>query len=142
IWRCWMVWGRCWKIILFPTLCLAASTGMIICLSFSFLHGNGAEAERNEVLFASFMLTVTLWCTLLIIYRIWSVTRRSIQVESKKRAYRYIIEVVVESSALYSISLIVYIASYASTNNGMAYYFDIITAITKVSVCHFQVDIY
>ncbi|KAK0224646.1 hypothetical protein EDD85DRAFT_737437, partial [Armillaria nabsnona] len=85
---------------------------------------------HNEVLFASFMLASTLWCTLLIVYRIWSITRRSIQVENKKRAYCHIIEVVIESSALYSISLIVYIASYASTNNGVAYYFDLITAIT------------
>lgn len=94
------------------------------------------QSERDSALYASFMLAATLWCTLLIIYRIWSITRRSIQIEDKKGAYHHIIEALVESSALYSTSLILYIAFYA-TNSEMVYYSDVVTAISRVCIFDF-----
>ncbi len=142
---------------LFPTLCLVAGTGMAIslllllaCSSFAVfkiidvhqqyinepVKKSQSQFQRNEAVYASFTLATTLWCTLLIIYHIWSITRRSIQAEGMKGAYRHIIEVLVESSVLYSISLVVFIAFFA-TDNGLAYYSDSIVTIARVCISYF-----
>ncbi len=96
-----------------------------------------SQLTRNMLFYTSFMLVTTLWCTLLIIYRIWSITRRSMQAEGNNRIYHHIIEALVESSVLYSISLILSIASYA-IDNGMAYYSDPIATIARVCISHFS----
>ncbi|KAK0189308.1 hypothetical protein F5146DRAFT_1225928 [Armillaria mellea] len=63
-----------------------------------------------QTLYISFNLATTLWCTLLIIYRILVVpgaTRRG--AEARLRVFHRLVEVLVESSALYSISFILYL---------------------------------
>ncbi len=79
------------------------------------------------VLCSSFALALTLWCTLLIIYRIVHTVARS----GRLGAYRHVIEILVESSALYAISLILFVAFYAR-NDATLYYFDALSAITRV----------
>ncbi|SJL13682.1 uncharacterized protein ARMOST_17130 [Armillaria ostoyae] len=77
------------------------------------------------VLCSSFALATTLWCTLLIIYRIVDTVARS-----RLGAYYHVIEILVESSALYAISLILFVAFYAR-NDATMYYFDVLSAITR-----------
>ncbi len=73
----------------------------------------------------------TLWCTVLIIYRILIVAGVKRGADSRLRVYRHFIEVLVESSALYSISLIVYLALFIRGDFGM-YYLNDIASIAKV----------
>ncbi|KAK0472640.1 hypothetical protein IW261DRAFT_1570751 [Armillaria novae-zelandiae] len=69
------------------------------------------------------MLATTVICTLLIVYRIfWHATGM--------KAYHKIIEMLIESSALYSISLIIYLAL-VSKNLESSYYMDIVTAYVR-----------
>ncbi len=75
----------------------------------------------------SFVLASTLWCTLFIIYRIVTVTRSA----GGLNAYRHVIEVLVESSALYSISLILFVTFYVR-NDAILYYFVALLVITRV----------
>lgn len=56
------------------------------------------------VLYSSLILVTMLWCTLLIIYRILTVTAN---VAAGMRSYHRVIEVMVESASLYSAVLIV-----------------------------------
>lgn len=56
------------------------------------------------VLYPSLILATVLWCTLLIIYRILTVTAN---VAAGMRSYHRVIEVMVESASLYSAVLIV-----------------------------------
>ncbi|KAK0185160.1 hypothetical protein F5146DRAFT_1228100 [Armillaria mellea] len=77
------------------------------------------------VLCSSFALASTLWCTLLIIYRIVTLVQ-----SDRLGAYRRVIEILVESSALYAISLILFVAFYAR-NDPTLYYFDVLSAITR-----------
>ncbi len=82
-------------------------------------------------LYPAFILATTLWCTLLIIYRILTIAGVKHGAGGQLRLYHRCIEVLVESSALYSISLIVYLALYISESFG-EYYIECIAAIARV----------
>ncbi|KAK0209169.1 hypothetical protein DFS33DRAFT_1451888 [Desarmillaria ectypa] len=121
IWRCWIVWGKHYLIIAPPSLCLVSG-----------IDGNAsASGALNLILYASFTLATTLWCTFLIIYRILSVGWTNSGARGRFRAYRHIIEVLVESSALYSICLILYMACSASNGDWGIDYLDILAAIAR-----------
>ncbi|KAK0479763.1 hypothetical protein IW261DRAFT_152024 [Armillaria novae-zelandiae] len=127
IWRCWMVWGRRWLITLFPALCLvSAIVFKIISIRRQLTDGDNDDL-LTPVLYASFSLATTLWCTLLIIYRVWTVGRTN---ERGLGAYRHVVEVLIESSALYSASLILFVAFFAH-NDWAANYLDPITGIAR-----------
>ncbi len=94
---------------------------------FNALTGNGLFS----ILYISFILATTLWCTLLIIYRILTIAGLRRGTEGRLRVYRCFIEVLVESSALYSVSLILYLALSIRNDFGL-YYLDAIAAVAKV----------
>ncbi len=73
-------------------------------------------------------LATTLICTLLIVYRIFRHAPGII-------ASRKIIEMLIESSAMYSISLIIYLVL-VSRNLESAFYADIIATYVKVRLAH------
>ena len=142
-----MVWGRRWLIVVCPILCLVTGFGEIpitpafmptdnwyICSVFKILEISeaflyGTEREIFLVVYISCILATTLWCTILIVIRILTAIRAA---NGRLGDYHHIIEVLVESSALYSVSLIIYIALEAS-NNAASVYFDTLAAITTVS---------
>ncbi|KAK0189910.1 hypothetical protein F5146DRAFT_1224897 [Armillaria mellea] len=131
IWCCWMVWGQRWRFVLLPILSFISAIGDSIrsrlLSSYSqrsysvvkFIEEYQAYFNTSYevflLLYISFILVTTLWCTSLIIYRILTV---------------HLIEVLVESSALYSISLIVYLALAVHEDSWM-YYLDTIAAVAK-----------
>ncbi len=94
----------------------------------------GYISATNSVFFTlymSFSLATTLWCTLFIIFRILTVTGVRRGAGSRLRVFHRFIEVLVESSALYSISLILCMAFFIRENLGW-YFLDTIAAIMKV----------
>ncbi|SJL17785.1 uncharacterized protein ARMOST_21347 [Armillaria ostoyae] len=128
IWRCWMVWGRRWLIVVCPILCLV--TGFvfkILEISEAFLYGT--EREIFLVVYISCILATTLWCTVFIILRILIVIRAKNGASSRLGAYRHAIEVLVESSALHSVTLIVFVALEARSDFASDY-FNTLAAIT------------
>ncbi|KAG7451925.1 uncharacterized protein BT62DRAFT_271728 [Guyanagaster necrorhizus] len=130
IWRCWIIWGRRWLIALFPALCLVSSIVFkIMDMRLIFTDGNDLEL-LYRVLYASFTLVTTLSCTLGIVYRILSVVQASPGEGGRYRAYRRVIEVLVESSTLYSIILILYVAFFAH-DDWAANYLDPAAAIAR-----------
>ncbi|KAK0192745.1 hypothetical protein F5146DRAFT_517552 [Armillaria mellea] len=125
IWCCWMVWGRHWLIVLLPVLSLISAT-----VSRVFEISNTSSVVF-QTLYISFNLATTLFCTLLIIYRILIVpgaTRRG--AEARLRVFHRLVEVLVESSALYSISLIPYLV-FTIRDLWGSVYLDVIAAIAK-----------
>ncbi len=84
------------------------------------------------VLYLSFNLVTTLSCTLLIIYRIVAVVGVRHGAVGRLGVFRHFVEVLVESSALYSISLILELASTTAHIDFGGNYIDAITAIAKV----------
>ncbi|KAJ7068594.1 hypothetical protein C8F01DRAFT_1118661, partial [Mycena amicta] len=113
VWRCWTIWGRDARIVVIPAL--STVTGAIlgylsVAQTGRFLL-NEATPRDAYVQFSTpyFILSLctTLLCTLLILLRIVLMTRGSL---GKLRSYSAVIEMVVESAALYAATLIAYIA--------------------------------
>ncbi|KAK0203798.1 hypothetical protein DFS33DRAFT_832692 [Desarmillaria ectypa] len=128
IWYCWMVWGRRRLVVLFPILFLISATvSKIIVIYHDYF---GVINDVFPMPYMSFILATTLWCTLLIIYRIVTVAGVRHGTEGRLRFYHHFIEVLVESSALYSISLVLLLAFTIRSNLG-EYYLDTIAGIAK-----------
>ncbi|KAK0219978.1 hypothetical protein IW262DRAFT_1494158 [Armillaria fumosa] len=128
IWYCWMVWGRRWPAVLLPILSLVSATvSRIMGVYHEYIN---QPTDVFLILYISFALTTTLSCTLLIIYRIVTTVGVSRRAEGRLRVYHRFIEVLVESSALYSISLILYLA-FTIRDGFASYYLDVISGIMK-----------
>ncbi|PBK76333.1 hypothetical protein ARMSODRAFT_222653 [Armillaria solidipes] len=125
IWRCWLVWGRHWQIVLLPALCMVAAAALkiyVTCQPYSALQ----SYFQYLVIYASLTLATTLWCTLLMIYRVLTVAQGA----EGAGAYRHVLEVLVESSALYAVPLIFYVAFFARRST-VFYYLDPIAGIMR-----------
>ncbi|KAK0192545.1 hypothetical protein F5146DRAFT_1190781 [Armillaria mellea] len=128
IWSCWMVLGRRWPVLLLPTSSLASaivSRAMKVYCDYV-----NAPSDVFNMLYISFSLATSLSCTLLIVYRIMAVAGVRRGAVGRLRVYYRFIEVLVESSALYSISLILDLA-FTICNDSRTEYLDIIAAIAK-----------
>ncbi len=101
---------------------------------YSYINAPTPAAKVFLLLYISFILVTTLYCTLLIIYRIVTVTSVRHGMSGRLGVFCHFIEVLVESSALYTISLILDLAFTIHDSYGLAsYYVDIIASIAKVS---------
>ncbi|KAK0242131.1 hypothetical protein EDD85DRAFT_1020805 [Armillaria nabsnona] len=128
IWCCWMVWGRLWPIVLLPILSLISAT--VFKVFEIYLAYFDASWGAFPMLYLSFILATTLWCTLLIIFRILTVTGVRRGVGDRLKVFRRFIGVLVESSALYSIALILSLVCFIR-NDLRLYYFGVIAGIAK-----------
>ncbi|PBK90494.1 hypothetical protein ARMGADRAFT_1032501 [Armillaria gallica] len=106
IWRCWIVRGRSWCIVFIPIAC---TTLAIVSRGIVAYYGvvgplvpSQAISVENivswSVLYSSLVLATLLWCTILIIYRIWRVGASA----GRIHVYQRVIETLVESASLYS----------------------------------------
>ncbi|KAK0471026.1 hypothetical protein IW261DRAFT_1671886 [Armillaria novae-zelandiae] len=129
IWRCWIVWGQRWLIILPPILLLISATVLRMLGTYQLYVASG-DYIRYFTPYSSCVLATTLWCTLLIIYRIVTVARAGGGAGDGLRAYHPVLEVLVESSALYLISLILCTAFFARNADSLIY-FDAFAAIAR-----------
>ncbi|PBK59823.1 hypothetical protein ARMSODRAFT_1027114 [Armillaria solidipes] len=128
IWRCWMVWGRRWRIVIFPIFFLLSGIGfkMIDVLQ---RRVNATDYQLGVNLYSCLILATTLWCTFSIIYRILTVGWAS---RGGIRIYRHVIEILVESSVLYSASLILYLCLFAhDSSNSALIYWDSVAAFAR-----------
>ncbi|PBK63166.1 hypothetical protein ARMSODRAFT_1024198 [Armillaria solidipes] len=122
IWRCFTVWGDRWLIVIFPILCLITET-IAKCLQVYQNYNEGANRSQFTaavdwtMIYLSLVLTTTLTCTLLIVYRILSVKG----IKTGLRSYRGIVEVVAAEYNAADSTLIVYIAFISRNTLGSAY---------------------
>ncbi|KAK0461589.1 hypothetical protein IW261DRAFT_204993 [Armillaria novae-zelandiae] len=127
IWRCWLVCGQRWQIVLLPSLCMVAAAALkiyVTCQPYSALQ----SYFQCLVIYASMTLATTLWCTLLMIYRVLTVAQGA--PAEGAGAYRHVLEVLVESSVLYAVPLIFYVAFFARRST-VFYYLDPIAGIMR-----------
>ncbi|KAK0496172.1 hypothetical protein EDD18DRAFT_233414 [Armillaria luteobubalina] len=128
IWFCWMVWGRRWPVVLLPILSLvSAIVSRIMDIYVNYIN---PPVDIFLMLYISFNLATTVTCTLLIIYRIVTTVGVSRRAEGRLRVYYRFIEVLVESSALYSIFLILDLV-FTTRSSFASYYLDITASIAK-----------
>ncbi len=92
---------------------------------------NATDYQLGVNLYSCLILATTLWCTFFIIYRILTVGWTS---HGGIRIYRHVIEILVESSVLYSASLILYLGLFAhDSSNSALIYWDSVAAFARVS---------
>ncbi|PBK59204.1 hypothetical protein ARMSODRAFT_1027623 [Armillaria solidipes] len=113
IWRCWIVWGRSWRVVLVPIACTVLTTGTrgIVAYYTAFGHIENVPPQALylekivnwAVLYSSLILATLLWCTILIVYRILRVGCAA----GRMHVYQRVIEMLVESALLYSAVIIV-----------------------------------
>ncbi|SJK98325.1 uncharacterized protein ARMOST_01590 [Armillaria ostoyae] len=129
IWRCWMVWGRRWLVVLPPILLLISGIALKLIDTYQG-YTTGSDDVLVFVLYLSFTLATTIWCTTLIICRILAVVRGSDGVGGGVGVYRHVIEVLIESSALYSVFLILLMA-FEVRGDWAGYYVDAMSGIAR-----------
>ncbi|KAK0187418.1 hypothetical protein F5146DRAFT_1124076 [Armillaria mellea] len=130
IWHCWIVWGQRPLIVFVPFAFLVSATTFKIISLYKEYTSQGIFTTFLPLLYSSFVLATTLCCTLLIIFHIVTVARAAGDAGSGLRAYRHTLEILVESSALYSISLILYMI-FDIQNSFVFSYFDSLAAFAR-----------
>ncbi|KAK0443381.1 uncharacterized protein EV420DRAFT_1028707 [Desarmillaria tabescens] len=142
IWCCWIVWEQRWLIVLLPILFLISATvSKIIVIYYEYFNPLSPVVTVFLSLYLSSILATTLWCTLLIIFRILTVTRVRHGVGGRLRVFHCFIEVLLESYALYSIASILNLAFYVRSDF-RSFYADIIAGIVKVHSLSWTLVIY
>ncbi|KIY64976.1 hypothetical protein CYLTODRAFT_412931 [Cylindrobasidium torrendii FP15055 ss-10] len=149
IWRCWIIWGKSWKVLVLPVLCVTTN---IVTWAFSFAQGLIPSTSRFVslssinwiVVYYSMTVFTNSVCTVLIIYRIIHISGTV-----ALRTYRGVVEVLVESSVIYTlpyiIFLITYARSYYDANQGnMAYIYPraLLTAVTGIAPALIMLRVY
>ncbi|KAK0459141.1 uncharacterized protein EV420DRAFT_305096 [Desarmillaria tabescens] len=117
-WRCWVVWGRRWPMVVLPILLTVSGTAF----DGLFIYHNATDKYSSDgaiwgpavkwgVIFYSMSLATMVYCTALIIFRILA----------HREQYWSVIEVVVESAVMYALALVVFIGFLATDDVGGFY---------------------
>ncbi|KAJ7611267.1 hypothetical protein FB45DRAFT_993337 [Roridomyces roridus] len=126
IWRCWIIWGRRWLIVLLPVA--ATITGAVlagIVVSDQVILAESSEAltvakksahfVKFSTIYFSMSIATSLTTTLLIIWRI-VLLRRNYEGPRKS-----LLEIPVESAILYSVTLLAFLALDVEKNTNAFY---------------------
>ncbi|KAK0232032.1 hypothetical protein EDD85DRAFT_792938 [Armillaria nabsnona] len=124
IWRCWVVWAHDWRITILPIFFVI---GEIVCGTNGViqLFKISMKVDETGIVWALATIATTLGtdilCTALIISRILYVARGHRGIMGGIRTYRGVLEILIESAALYSITLVVWMILYPLEGNGYMY---------------------
>ncbi|KAF9039622.1 hypothetical protein BDZ89DRAFT_899497, partial [Hymenopellis radicata] len=102
IWRCWVLYGGDVKIVAVPSLCLITETSAFICASracLSYIFSTYASQAVWTLVYYSMTMVTNSLCTFLLLFRIVRVRG----VGAGIKTYRGIIEILIESAAMYTI---------------------------------------
>ncbi|KAJ6572807.1 hypothetical protein DFH09DRAFT_1460813 [Mycena vulgaris] len=136
IWRCWTMWNRNWKIITLPLTCTLVGAGLgfrSIAAQVAFVH-DPLSSPTTYVNFGNayfgLILATTTSATFLIIFRIYKMSQKSTR---KWMGYGRVIEMVVESAALYLVALVVYIPLSVQGSADVAYLQALVAQLTGMA---------
>ncbi|KAJ7740460.1 hypothetical protein DFH07DRAFT_751670 [Mycena maculata] len=145
VWRCWIVWGRSWVVIVFPVLAAIAGTvcaalGLAGQITVASIENSTSDMRlaplvRFSTPFLSLSLAVTLYTTGLIAWRIIHVQRyaQTHGVKEVGSVFSPVLELLIESSALYAASLFVFVVLLAMKNSNQNYLQNIHVQITGIA---------
>ncbi|EMD39585.1 hypothetical protein CERSUDRAFT_111897 [Gelatoporia subvermispora B] len=137
VWRCWLVWGRDWKVCVLPIALIIASA---VCG-----FGQTVYFARATAVHSAFAHTLQVWngslfslslatnvvVTTLIALRVWYMLRFS----GGTRNFRYwrILLIIIESGMIYSVALICEITLYFLDSNAFYIVYDPIAQLTAIT---------
>jgi len=114
VWRCYHVWGKNYKVIIFPVLLVIATLACGIGQGISFRTAREGHNEFNNQIqpwveaFSLVTLATNVVGTSLIAFRIWSVLR----IRSVGPSYSRLLILLIESGMLFSASLVIGLVLY------------------------------
>ncbi|KAH7882652.1 hypothetical protein F5I97DRAFT_1816635 [Phlebopus sp. FC_14] len=126
IYRCYLVYDRKWYYVL-PSILLwlaGATCSVLVIVIFATLETETFldASQAQPYVYSALSITVALnvLTTSLIVYRIWSVDRQAAHM--RVQAYgvsrlRSIMRILIESAALYTISVIIFVSTYIANSN-------------------------
>ncbi|KAK0496545.1 hypothetical protein EDD18DRAFT_209398 [Armillaria luteobubalina] len=123
IWRCWVVWAHSWKVTILPILFVI---GGIVCGVNVVVHQDTVSSDDEtgtkwSVATMATTLGTNILCTALIVARIVYVARGHRGILGGIRTYRGVLEILVESAALYSLTFIILMILYPIEGSGYMY---------------------
>ncbi|GJE99987.1 hypothetical protein PsYK624_162650 [Phanerochaete sordida] len=138
IYRTYVVWQNVW-IVLVPILgwcgLLSASIGLNIALATASTHsGDVFAVQTGRWITANYAITLAtnLSSTSLLAYRIWMVKRQSARFSSTNNPLSPILRVVIESGAIYSLTITTALVAFVSKSNGVYVLLDMISPIISI----------
>ncbi|KAF8886398.1 hypothetical protein CPB85DRAFT_1566826 [Mucidula mucida] len=115
IWRCWTLYRRDWRVVVLPgvgVILALVSHGLNMAITFGYAADTSDPSKANRVnwniVYYSVATTTNMLTTSMIIFRILSVGG----IENA-RTYSGLIQILVESALLYSVTYITYLGVYA-----------------------------
>ncbi|KAF9024959.1 hypothetical protein BDZ89DRAFT_1162012 [Hymenopellis radicata] len=112
VWRCWVLYGRNVKVIAIPSLCVITETISACIIMVCYVEDIafiGASRTNWSLVYYSMTVATNSLCTVLILFRIVRVSGLG----ASLKTYRGIIEILVESAAMYAIIYIALLIAYA-----------------------------
>ncbi|KAJ6505889.1 hypothetical protein C8R47DRAFT_1209827 [Mycena vitilis] len=134
IWRCWTVWSRRWKIVIIPmiaTVCGTVLAGLIVANQVTAAQGSEAfataktstELIKLSTIYFSLSVATSLSTTFLITLRILLLQRMSKRLGNgaHSQSLNSIIEILIESALVYSVSLLAFVVLDAKKDVNLGY---------------------
>jgi len=139
IFRCYVVWQNIWVVFL-PILGWFAVGATGVGCIYSLINARATSGNifasatgRWITSFYATTLATNLLATILLAYRIWSIDRRLVHVRSRKSPLRPLLEVVVDSGLLYSVTLITALSCFVSASTGQYVVLDMVMPIISIA---------
>jgi len=137
VWRCYLVWGRSWKVVTLPLILLCGFVASGIGQTYHFARGQSIHSAFHHILtiwnglLFSFSLATNLTATSLIALRVWYIFRM-MSGESRSLGVTKILVLVIESGMIYSAALIIEISCYFAGSNAFYILYDPIAQLTSI----------
>ncbi|KAK0488469.1 hypothetical protein IW261DRAFT_1556934 [Armillaria novae-zelandiae] len=136
IWRCWVVWGRSWKVVVLPIIfvLIGISCGIRLVVHQYTVSSDDDVVTKWAMATIATTLGTNVLCTTLIITRIIGVAGRQRGMPGMGlRTYRGVLEILIESAALYSISYLLLMIFYPLSGNGYMFAQMLVYPITGIA---------
>ncbi|KAK0209320.1 hypothetical protein DFS33DRAFT_1309319 [Desarmillaria ectypa] len=116
IWRCWTFWDHKWRMIILPVFCTIGGTIFNVLYIIQNLDALGTQPFQDvisgtnwAIAYYSMTLSTTVICTALILYPMLTTEAPTRGPRSNLYTYCRIIAIITESSALYALTLILFL---------------------------------
>ncbi|KAI0750198.1 hypothetical protein C8Q80DRAFT_676759 [Daedaleopsis nitida] len=118
--RTWIVWNRNYKVLIFPILALLGLLAGCIGLVYEETHITSVFAKQVDLWItadAILTLSINVYGTAMIAYRIWSATRKTRSVGMRTGRLQRVLSIFIESAALYTFWSLFFIITYRLRSN-------------------------
>jgi hypothetical protein len=122
VWRCYIVWNKCWYIIVLPIIMVLGDMASAAGLCWTFSKATHGRVFNDSALgpwiTATFSMTLAtnVVCSALIVYRLWR-SQRLMEPGRNNFKLLPVMVMVIESGAIYSSALVCVVVTYTSRNN-------------------------